>query len=90
MLTRLDSVLVVLSAMLWATSGVAAAWPTAAGPSTWPAVEAGRFRYVVQPAKGDQQLPSAQEFRTEFGPVFESAETLANQILATTIRGRSK
>jgi hypothetical protein len=64
-----------------------AAWPPNIGPATWPVATAGTFRYHLQPGAADQQMPSANDFRTEFGAGFDAAEALANAILATTLSG---
>jgi hypothetical protein len=61
-----------------------AGWSPGTGPESWPAAEGGSFEYHVQPGTTGEQLPSAAGFRTEFGPVFDSAETLASSILATS------
>jgi hypothetical protein len=64
--------------------GTAAAFPRSLGPTSWPAAEGGSFRYHVQPAMSGATAPSAEAFRTEFGPVFDTAERLATTILATS------
>jgi hypothetical protein len=64
--------------------GTAAAWPQSMGPASWPIAEGGSFRYHVQPAATGATAPSAEAFRTEFGPVFDTAERLATTILATS------
>jgi hypothetical protein len=87
-LTRVMAVIAICVGLLATHSLIAqAAWPSARGPAMWPVVAAGSFRYHVQPAAADQQLPSANGFRTEFGAGFDSAEQLANTILATTLTG---
>jgi hypothetical protein len=81
---RCIAILVACLAVLAAFQpGAAAAWPRPTGPATWPVAEGGSFRYHVQPPTGGTASPSAEAFRTEFGPVFDSAEHLASTILAT-------
>jgi len=81
---RLTAILAVVIVMLaLAAPRSAAGWGPSSGPDTWPIAEGGSFEYHVQPGSTGEQLPSAAGFRTEFGPVFDSAETLASSILAT-------
>jgi predicted nucleic acid-binding Zn ribbon protein len=82
---RLTAILGALAVLLaLAAPASASGWGGNSGPDTWPVAEGGSFRYHVQPGATGAQMPSSVGFRTEFGPVFDSAETLASSILATS------
>jgi hypothetical protein len=82
---RLTAIIIVFVAMLGGLNPVAeASWPNPAGPTLWPVVPSGSFQFHVQPAASGTEIPGAVAFRTEFGPLFDSAETLAGSILSTT------
>ena len=81
---RLTAIFVVCIAMLaLAAPASASGWNQTLTPRSWPVAEGGSFRYHVQPGASGAQMPSANGFRTEFGPAFDSAERLATSILAT-------
>lgn len=88
---RLVTLIIVGFALLAVpASRASAAWPSHLGPSAWPTATSGSFRYHVQPAPTGTAMPGADAFRTEFGPVFDSAEQLAGSILATPALGTAE
>jgi hypothetical protein len=80
---RLIAIVVVGIAIFGTLSpSIQASWPERIGPAAWPTVRSGSYQYHVQPPVDATELPSAEAFQTEFGPLFDSAGTLAASILA--------